>query len=220
VHTTDEIREITNRLVHEYPDRRPLLDYTTPYQLLISVILSAQTTDAQVNQVTPILFTRYPTPGDLARADQADVEAIIHSTGFFRSKAKHIIGAAAAIHGRFGDAVPRSMEELTSIPGLGRKGANVMQGVVFGMPSIAVDTHLMRVSRRIGLVSAKDPARIERELKAIVPESIQTDFSMSINRHGRYCCYARSPDCSRCAIRRMCQWPQKSRRGGCDTQPG
>ena len=102
------------------------------------------------------------------------------------------------------------MEELTSIPGVGRKGANVIQGVVFGMPSIAVDTHLARVSRRIGLTSQKDPGRIEKELKSIVPESIQTDFSMAINRHGRYCCYARGPECGRCVIRQWCRWPEKN----------
>jgi endonuclease-3 len=206
--TTESVREITSLLIREYPDRAPLLDYDSPYHLLIAVILSAQTTDAQVNEVTPILFTRYPRPADLAAASPREVERIVRSTGFFRVKAKSIIGAANAIHRRFDDTVPRSMEDLTSIPGVGGKGANVIRGVVFGLPSIAVDTHLGRVVRRIGLVSTGNADRVERELKQMVPEAIQTDFSMAVNRHGRYCCYSRSPDCERCVIRDFCEWRQ------------
>ena len=202
------ITRITKRLCEVYPDRRPLLQYQSPFQLLISVILSAQTTDAQVNTVTPALFHAYPTPADLAGATQTDMEALVHSTGFYRNKARNVIGAARAIHTRFGDSVPQSMGDLTSIPGVGRKTANVIRGVVFGEPSIVVDTHLTRVSNRLGLVNTKNPDVIERELRALVPELIQTDFSMGVNLHGRARCFARDPDCENCEIRPLCPHPQ------------
>jgi len=195
---------ITRRLRKIYPDRRPLLEYTTPYELLISVILSAQTTDNQVNRVTPELFGRYATPVDLAGADQESVESIVHSTGFYRSKARNIIGAAHVIHERFGDTVPEEMTDLLSIPGVGRKSANVIRGVVYGHPSIVVDTHLTRVCNRLGFVTGRNPDVIERELRALVPDRDQTDFSMGVNLHGRARCHARRPDCGSCEIRRFC----------------
>jgi len=199
--------EITDLLKAEYPDRRPLLDFSSPYQLTIAVILSAQTTDAQVNMVTPELFRLYPTPESLASAKPAAIEKVIHSTGFFRNKTKNVIGAAEAIQNRFSGRVPDSMDDLVSIPGMGRKSANVIRGAVFGKPSIAVDTHLIRVSNRLGLVNGKNPVVIERELRVLVPEAIQTDFSMAVNRHGRSRCLARKPDCARCEIRDLCPYP-------------
>lgn len=204
MNATERIREITTRLCREYPDRRPLLNYRSPFELVISVILSAQTTDAQVNLVTPVLFRRFSGPAELAGADQAEVEGVVRSTGFYRNKARNIIAAAQTFHDRFGGRVPVSMEDLTSIPGMGRKSANVIRGVIHGLPAIVVDTHLMRVTNRLGLVSGRNPMAIERDLARIVPEEIQTDFSMAVNLHGRYCCTARKPACSRCPVREFC----------------
>lgn len=208
---TEQAIAVTRALCAEYPDRRPLLEYTSPYQLAIAVILSAQTTDAQVNRVTPKLFARYPQPSDLAGAVQAEVEAVVHSTGFYRTKARNIIAAARAIADRFGGTVPRAMDDLVAIPGMGRKSANVIRGVVFGEPSIVVDTHLTRVTNRLGLASGKNPVAIEHALRATVPPELQTDFSMGVNLHGRYCCSARAPACDRCVLRALCPWPDGQR---------
>lgn len=196
--------EASEILCRVYPDRRPLLAYDSPFQLLIAVILSAQTTDAQVNTVTPDLFRHYPDPASLAAAPEARVEQLVYRTGFYRNKARNVIGAAAAIVGRFGGRVPEGMADLVSIPGVGRKSANVIRGAVYHRPSIAVDTHLLRVTRRLDLVSATAPDAIERELRAIVPEPIQSDFSMTVNFHGRHRCHSRSPDCAGCEIRHLC----------------
>ena len=198
---------VTNRLCQTYPDRRPLLTFASPFQLAISVILSAQTTDSQVNTVTPNLFARYPDAEELANADCVQVEEIVHSTGFFRSKAKNIIAAARRIREEYGGRLPESMEDLTSIPGMGRKSANVIRGVVYGLPSIVVDTHLARVTNRLGFVNRKDPVKIEHELRLIVPEARQTDFSMSVNLHGRHCCHARTPRCGECTVAVRCPYP-------------
>ncbi|MFP4114625.1 MAG: endonuclease III [Spirochaetota bacterium] len=207
VNATERAVAVTGRLCDAYPDRRPLLNYDSPFQLAIAVILSAQTTDAQVNLVTPELFARFPTPADLAIAPVAEVEQIVRSTGFYRNKAKSIVGAAKRLHEEFHDTVPGTMAELTSLPGMGRKSANVILGVVYGEPAIVVDTHLTRVTSRLGLVSGRNPEKIERELKAIVPADLQTDFSMAVNLHGRYRCYARKPDCAGCEVRELCPWP-------------
>ena len=208
--TPDRSIAVTRILNKTYPDRSPLLDYSSPFELAISVILSAQTTDAQVNQVTPALFSRYPTPKALGEAEQSEVEEIVHSTGFYRMKAKNIIAAGRFIHEECGGVVPDSIAALVRVPGMGRKSANVIMGVVHGSPSIVVDTHLTRVSNRIGLVSGKNPEKLERELRAIVPASLQTDFSMGVNLHGRYRCFARTPDCANCEIRDLCLWDEKT----------
>ena len=207
MNATDRAIAITRRLCSAYPDRRPLLVYGSPFELLIGVILSAQTTDAQVNLVTPELFRRYPAPADLARAEPDDVEPIVRSTGFYRNKTKSVIGAARVIHERHADRVPGTMEELVAIPGVGRKSANVILGVVHGQPAIVVDTHLMRVTNRLGFVIGRNPDKIERELREIVPADHQTDFSMAVNRHGRARCFARKPDCPGCEVRDLCPWP-------------
>jgi endonuclease III len=210
MNASERVITITARLCKAYPDRAPLLTFSSPYELAIAVILSAQTTDAQVNRVTPGLFARFPTAATLADADQGEIESIVRSTGFYRNKAKNIIGAARVIRDEFGNQLPESMEDLTSIPGMGRKSANVIRGVVFGEPSIVVDTHLTRVSNRLGLVNSRNPAVIERELKGVVPPEIQTDFSMSINLHGRYRCLARTPDCRNCELRDLCPYPAEN----------
>lgn len=209
---TERATTVTRVLRSVYPDRRPLLNYTSPYELVIAVILSAQTTDAQVNLVTPELFSRYPTPADLAAAPTEDVERVVHSTGFYRNKARNIIAAAATIERDYGGEVPSKMDELVTIPGMGRKSANVILGVVYGEPSIVVDTHLARVTNRLGFVEGKNPQKIERELRDIVPAELQTDFSMTVNFHGRYRCYARKPDCAACELYELCRWPEREAR--------
>ncbi|MFW5789195.1 MAG: endonuclease III [Spirochaetota bacterium] len=209
MNATQRATAVTEVLRDVYPDRRPLLRYSSAYELVIAVILSAQTTDTQVNLVTPELFSRYPTPADLAQATIDDVERIVHSTGFYRNKAKNTIAAAATIEREFGGSVPATMEELVRIPGVGRKSANVILGVVYGEPAIVVDTHLTRVASRLGFVDGKNPQKIERELRAIVPAGLQTDFSMAVNLHGRYRCYARKPDCAACEIYCLCRWPER-----------
>ena len=197
----DRIYEILDKA---YPRTKPYLEYSNAYQLLISVILSAQTTDGQVNRVTPELFSRYPEPVDLGNADIEEVERIIRQTGFYHTKARNIVATAAALSRDFGSQVPREMDDLTSLPGVGRKSANVVRGIAFGLPAVIVDTHFSRVTRRLGLVSARDPEKIEREIGTIVEPDKRTRFSMTVNSHGRACCFARKPACARCPIRDYC----------------
>lgn len=200
----EKARQVTDILNQEYPDRRPLLNYTTPYELLIAVILSAQTTDAGVNKVTPLLFRRFPGPDDLAAADQAEVEEIIRPTGFFRMKAAHIIKTAAALPDRSGQTLPGTMKELTSLPGVGRKTANVILYHIFDQPAIIVDTHFKRVSKRLGFTKYTEPEKIEKQLLRAIPREIQSDFSMTLNLHGRKYCHARKPDCAPCPLAPLC----------------
>ena len=214
---TERAVAVFERLDPLYPDKRPLLEYESPYQLLIAVILSAQTTDAQVNRVTPELFRRYPTPHALSAADPADIEALVFPTGFYRSKAKNIRAAARSLAEDHRGEVPQTMEALTRMPGVGRKTANVLLGVLYGKPSVVVDTHFSRVVRRIGFTEATQPDRIEREMADIVPEEIRTAFSMCINFHGRYVCTARSPRCYECPIALLCLFEPKTT-GGTDQQ--
>ncbi|HUX51057.1 MAG TPA: endonuclease III [Spirochaetia bacterium] len=201
---------IVTALKAEYPDLRPLLDFRNPFELLIAVILSAQTTDAQVNQITPALFRRFPCPEDLAGAEVAEIELLVHSTGFFRTKARNIRGAAGAIVEKHAGQVPDSMEELVALPGVGRKSANVILSHIYGVPGIIVDTHFSRVVRRLGLTAEKEPERIERDVDTFLPENVQTDFSMAVNYHGRYCCTARSPACHRCVVATLCEFSPKN----------
>lgn len=201
---TERAHAVFERLDPLYPDKRPLLHYASPFELLIAVILSAQTTDAQVNRVTPELFRRYPTPEELAQAEPADLESLIYSTGFYRSKAKSIRAAARSLAEEHDGRVPNTMAGLTKMPGVGRKTANVLLGVLYDEPSIVVDTHFARVVRRIGLTDSKQPEQIERAMRDILPRDIQTDFSMVINFHGRYVCTARAPRCPECPIASVC----------------
>ena len=194
------------RLAAIYSAPRTLLQYSSSFELLIAVILSAQTTDAQVNRVTPALFRAYPTPADLAAADLTEVEGIIHSVGFFRNKARSIAAAAAAVHERFDDAVPIDMDELLTIPGVGRKSANVVRAALQGLPAVIVDTHFRRVAQRLGLTDKNDPLRIERDLAEVIPEEVQTPLSMELNFHGRDTCTSRNPACPRCVLRDVCPY--------------
>jgi len=193
-----------------YPRAGVHLDFRSPFQLLAATILSAQCTDERVNQVSPALFARYPDPAALARAEPAELEALIRPTGFYRNKARSLLGMARALTERFAGQVPRTMEELVGIPGVGRKTANVLLGVCFGQPAIVVDTHLKRVSARLGLAEAQDPDRVEAELRALVPEDRQTRFTFVVGEHGRRVCAARRPRCPECPVRALCPYPDKT----------
>jgi endonuclease-3 len=172
--------------------------------LLAATILSAQCTDARVNEVTPVLFARYPTPADLAEADPAELEEIIRSTGFFRSKAKSLIGMASGLVDRFDGEVPGRMDELTSLPGVGRKTANVVRSVALGLPGLPVDTHVLRLSKRLGLTDDDDPVRVEHELNPMVPAGERGEFSLRLILHGRRVCAARRPRCGQCVLADFC----------------
>ena len=205
----ERVRRVVGALRAEYAETPTLLVHRNAFELLISVILSAQTTDAQVNSVTGKLFAEFPDARSLAAAELSRIEAIIHSVGFYRVKARNIRAAAGELEARFGGVVPREIEQLITLPGVGRKSANVVVGHIWGEPAIIVDTHFMRVTRRLDLVDATDPTRIEFELKAWVPVEIQYEFSMLVNFHGRRYCTARKPTCADCPIRAICPWPEK-----------
>ena len=197
-------RETVARLKAEYPDAVCALIHVDPYQLLVATILSAQTTDERVNSVTPALFERYPTPADLAAADPEELEKVIHPTGFFRSKAKSLIGMASALVERYGGQVPTAMEDLVTLPGVGRKTANVVRSVAFRLPGLPVDTHVGRLSRRLGLTVETDPVKVEHELGAMVPPAERGDFSLRLIQHGRLVCVARRPKCEVCVLNDYC----------------
>ncbi len=180
------------------------LDFATPYQLLVATILSAQSTDKMVNKVTPGLFGRWPEPADLAAADPGEVETLIKPTGFFREKTKAIRGTAAALAERFGGAVPPRMEDLTELPGVGRKTANVVLGVAFGVPGLAVDTHVNRLSNRLRLTDSRDPVQIEKDVCEIVPPEEWTGLSLRLILHGRRICDAKRPNCDACILNDFC----------------
>ncbi|MEX2583862.1 MAG: endonuclease III [Gemmatimonadota bacterium] len=197
--------EILSRLAEMYPESRCSLDHETPFQLAVATVLSAQCTDARVNMVTPELFGRYPTPGSLAGAKQEDVEEIIRTTGFFRSKAKSLIGLAQALEDRYGGEVPDSIDDLTSLPGVGRKTANVVRGVAFGLAEgVVVDTHVKRIAYRLGLTRQTDPELVERDLIPLIPEEERVVFTHRVIDHGRAVCVARKPRCARCKLNDLC----------------
>ena len=197
-------RETNRRLALEYPDARCELDHRNAYELLTATILSAQTTDVRVNLVTPALFARYPVPADLAAADPAEVGELIRSTGFFNNKTKSIIGMAQALVDRFDGEVPGAMADLTSLPGVGRKTANVVRSVALGLPGLPVDTHVGRLSRLLGLTEETDPVKVEHELGAMVPAGERGLFSMRLILHGRRVCIARRPQCDDCVLHDFC----------------
>jgi endonuclease-3 len=204
-------RKIAPILFAAYPDARCMLDHRSPYELLVATILAAQCTDERVNMVTPGLFGRFPTPAAMASADPAEVEALVRSTGFFRSKARSVQGASAEIARRFGGRFPRTMEELVTLPGVGRKTANVVLGVCFDVPAIIVDTHVRRVaSERLALADSDEPDEIERQLQPLLPPEDWTRFSHALTFHGRRCCHARKPDCPHCPVASLCPWPHKT----------
>ena len=199
--------EVERRLTEQFPGTAKqlcALHYETPFELLGATILSAQCTDERVNQVTPVLFAAYPSPGELAAADPAAIETIIRSTGFFRSKAAHLQGMARAIEERFGGEVPQSIDELVTLPGVGRKTANVLRSVAFDLPGLPVDTHVGRLSRRLGLTESLDPVRVEHELNALVPAARRGAFSLRLILHGRAVCTARRAFCERCELADLC----------------
>lgn len=192
-------------LASAYPDAGCALEHRTPYQLLVATILSAQCTDARVNMVTPLLFGRYPAVAELARADSGELEEIIRSTGFFRAKARSLIGMARAVMERHGGRIPETMEELTRLPGVGRKTANVILGTAFGQATgVVVDTHVARLSRRLGLTRHQDPVRIERDLMGLFPPESWILLSHRLIQHGRSLCQARRPRCPECFLNQIC----------------
>jgi endonuclease-3 len=197
-------REVNRRLAEEYPDADTELDHRTPYEMLVATILSAQTTDVRVNMVTPVLFARYPTAHDLAAADPREVEDIIRSTGFYQNKTRSITGMAQAIVERFDGEVPTTLEDLVTLPGVGRKTANVVRSVAFDLPGLPVDTHVLRLSRRLGLTEQTDPVKVERELNAMIPAAQRGRFSLRLILHGRRVCHARTPRCDVCVLEDIC----------------
>lgn len=202
----DKIQKIYTILKDKYPETATFLVHRNPYELMIAVILSARTTDEQVNRVTMQLFADYPDPQSLMKADIKDVERIVFPTGFYKTKARNIIGAAAGVVEKFDGSVPGSMDALLSLPGVGRKSANVIRGHCFNKPAVIVDTHFSRVAKRLGLTEAVDPGGIERDIVLLCPEAIQTAFSMLLNVHGREVCTARKPDCSSCPVSSVCSF--------------
>lgn len=197
-------------LEKEYPDALCSLTETEPYRLLIAVRLSAQCTDARVNLVTPVLFERFPTLEELALAPVEEVEETIHSCGFFRAKARDIVGMCRMLVEQYDKKVPDSIEELLKLPGVGRKTANLICGDVYGKPAIVADTHLIRISNLLGLVDTKDPAKVEAQLKKIVEPEKSNDFCHRCVLHGRAVCVARRPDCPRCVMKDFCSYALKN----------
>jgi endonuclease-3 len=199
------VRKIIRLLRKHYPESRTALEFRSPFEILVATILAAQCTDERVNKVTPELFKRYPTPAHFAAADQAELEAAIRSTGFFRNKAKNIIGASKRIVEEFDGAVPDTMEKLVTLPGVARKTANIVLSSGYGKAEgIAVDTHARRLSQRLGLSRESDPDKIERDLLLVVPGKDWLDFNYLLVDHGRAICQARKPRCPECFLQRLC----------------
>ncbi len=205
-----KIGPILELLDKHYPDVRVTLDYANPLELLVATVLSAQCTDAKVNQVTPALFKKYPDAAAYARAPLEGLEADVHPTGFYRQKAKSLKHIGQALVEKHGGQVPRSLEELVQLPGIGRKTANVILGNAFGIPGIVVDTHCGRVSQRLGLTREKDPVKIESDLMELVPQERWTRFSLQLIWHGRAICTAKNPRCLECPLLPHCDYGQKA----------
>lgn len=197
-------RRINRELADVYPYAHPELDFENPFQLLVATVLSAQTTDLRVNQTTPALFAAYPTPEDMAAADPEALEQLIRPTGFFRAKAKSLLGLSAALRDRFDGEVPGSLKDLVTLPGVGRKTANVVLGNAFGVPGLTVDTHFGRLVRRWKWTEQEDPEKVEAEIAALFPKSEWTMLSHRIIFHGRRVCHARKPACGACPIAPLC----------------
>ncbi|MDJ0874097.1 MAG: endonuclease III [Desulfobacterales bacterium] len=209
--TRDRLTKIRKILRRTYPDVKTQLDHENPFQLLIATILSAQCTDRQVNRVTGALFQAYGTPAKLSAAPLKQIENLIHSTGFYRNKARNIISCARALVEAHGGEVPADQKALTGLPGVGRKTANVVLGAAFGIPGVVVDTHVARISGRLGLTTHTDPVKIEFDLMDLMPKSDWSDFCLRLIYFGRETCAARKPKCPSCPIKRHCPWPDKTR---------
>ena len=210
------IDEIIRLLEEEYPAALCSLEYDVDWQLLFSVRLSAQCTDERVNMVTPALFERFPTLEAFAGADVEEVEKYVHSCGFYRAKARDIVSCAKVLLEKYNGELPRTMEELTALPGVGRKTANLILGDVFRVPgSTVVDTHCIRISNRLGLVKdMKDPVKIEMELRKVLPPETSSDFCHCIVLHGRAVCDARKPACERCCLKEHCDYYREEKKNG------
>jgi len=203
-------RVVLNRLRKRYPTIGTALDYQDPWQLLVSTVLSAQTTDENVNRVTPPLFDRWPTPEDLASADPEAVEQVVYSTGYYRQKTKSIIALSADLSERYDGTVPADLDALVSLRGVGRKTASVVLAEAWDIPAIAVDTHVKRVSNRLGLAASDDPAQVEFALRALYPEEEWSGISMRMIQFGRDVCDARRPRCWECPLADRCPYPDKT----------
>ena len=201
---TRRARRIDKILAETYPDAHCELDFSTPLELAVATILSAQSTDAGVNKVTPALFAKYPTAADYAAADRAELEEMIHSTGFFRAKTNSLIGLGQALVERYDGEVPPRLRDLVTLPGIGRKTANVILGNAFGIPGITVDTHFGRLARRFGWTTQDDPVKVEHEVGALFPKRDWTMLSHRLIFHGRRMCHARKPACGVCPVARLC----------------
>ncbi|MPY94828.1 MAG: endonuclease III [Acidimicrobiia bacterium] len=197
-------REVNRRLTELYPEATCELDHRNAYELLVATILSAQTTDVRVNSVTPALFARYPAPEDLSHAEPEELQQLIHTTGFFNAKARSLVGMATRLTEAFGGQVPGKMADLTSLPGVGRKTANVVRSVGLGLPGLPVDTHVTRLSQRLGLTTETDAVKIELELNDMIPAAQRGTFSLRLILHGRRVCLARTPACERCVLSDIC----------------
>lgn len=203
-HVNARASKVLSALQKTYPDAHCELDFTTPLELAIGCILSAQCTDVRVNQVTPALFARYRTAADWAAISPDVLEQEIHSTGFFRNKAKNIIGLCRILDEQFDGQVPSDFDTLVTLPGIGRKTANVLMVSAFDQPGIVVDTHMKRLARRLGFTTQEDPTKIEFDLQKLLPPKKWGAFSHAIVFHGRRCCFARKPECARCVVRNWC----------------
>ncbi|HLM18580.1 MAG TPA: endonuclease III [Acidimicrobiia bacterium] len=195
---------VRERLALAYPEAVCALVHDDAFQLLVATILSAQTTDENVNKVTPALFARYPTAGDLAHANPDEVEQLVFQTGFYRSKTKNLLGMARTLEEEFDGEVPTELEDLVKLPGVGRKTGNVVRSVAFDLPGLPVDTHVGRLSRRLKLTTEDDPVKVEADLNALVPAEERGRFSLRLILHGRQICHARKPECGRCVLLDLC----------------
>jgi len=203
----NRIRKILQKI---YPEVKTQLFHHNPFELLVATILSAQCTDKQVNQVTPALFKRFKTPAEFARAPLSAIEQFIRPTGFFHNKAKNIKNCAKALLEKHEGKIPQTLEELVKLPGVGRKTANVVLGAAFGIPGIVVDTHVARISNRLGLTADKNPLKIERDLMDLIPRPGWNDFCLRLIFFGRSTCTARRPKCLSCPLEKLCPWPYKT----------
>ena len=207
----DRVQSILKILAETYPDAECALIHRSPWELLVATILSAQCTDARVNMVTPTLFETYPTPAAIANAPIEAIEALIRTTGFYHNKAKSIQGAGRIIHEHFKDKVPQTMTELLTVPGAARKTANVVLGVAYGKAEgVVVDTHVFRVSRRLGLTRSETPQAVEQDLMKVIPQDRWIQFSHELIHHGRQICDARKPKCAECPLEQLCHAPDKT----------
>lgn len=213
-HVTEELRqrtlEIIDRLDKAYPDAHLELNFSSPFELLIATILAAQCTDERVNQVTKTLFKKYPTPESYLAVDISELEEDIRPTGFYRNKAKNIVACCRKIVEDYDGKIPQSVEQLTSLPGVGRKTANIVLANAMGIPAIGVDTHTVRVPHRLGIVDTKNPDKIEAQLRYLLPKERWARANILLQWHGRYTCQAKKPKCGECLVYDLCQWEDKT----------